>query len=116
MTLLLIIRIIAILVGTLTLAFLWLGLTANSDIFLAPDIVLAVLLVGTALLPDQRLAVLGMLVAFAYTAGIFSLSVAIAVVRGPFNAATLVGLFIAVACVLLLGYRCYAERSYERLT
>ena len=104
-------RTFALLIGGLTLAFLALDLTANRDLFLPADIVLGVLLIGAALLPDRKVAALGMLVGFAYTAGVFSISVTIAVVRGPFNIGTAVGLAVTVLLTALLGWRLLGERG-----
>lgn len=103
MTLILVARIVALFVGGLTLVFLALDLTANRDLFLPADIVLGVLLIAAALFPNQRAAALCMLISFAYTAGVFSVSVTIAAVRGPFNISTAVGLATTILLVILLG-------------
>ena len=108
-TLTLLARVFALLVGGLTLAFLALDLTANRALFLPADVVLGVLLIGAALLPNRRVAALGMLVGFAYTAGVFSISATIAVVRGPFNISTALGLAVTVFFVVLLGWKLLGE-------
>lgn len=102
-------RIFALLVGGLTLTFLALGLTADLELFLPADIVLGVLLIGAALLPNRKVAALGMLIGFAYTAGVFSISVTIAAVRGPFNISTAVGLAVTVFFTALLGWMMFKE-------
>ena len=107
----LITRVSALLIGGLTLVFLALDLTANLELFLPADIVLGVLLIGAALLPNRRTAALGMLIGFAYTAGVFSISVTIAVVRGPFNISTAVGLAVTVLFTILLGRRLLGEQA-----
>jgi hypothetical protein len=93
---------IGMIIAVLTLVFLVLDLTANADIFLVPDLVLAAILIGAALIPNPQLAALGLLLGYAYTAGVFSLSVAIAVVRGPMTLSTVVGLAVTVVCAALL--------------
>ena len=104
-------RVFALLVAGLTLAFLALDLTANRELFLPADIALGVLLIGAALLPSRKAAALGMLVGFAYTAGVFSISVTIAVVRGPFNIGTTVGLAVTVLFTVLLVLRLLDEQA-----
>lgn len=104
-------RIFAVLVAGLTLLFLALDLTTNRDLFLPADVVLGVLLIGAALLPNRKVAALGMLVGFAYTAGVFSISVTIAAVRGPFNISTTVGLAVTVLFTVLLCWQLLEEQT-----
>ena len=111
MTLLSAARGVGLATAGLTLLFLALDLTANRDLFLYPDLALGALLVGAALVPNPRFAALGLLVGFAYTAGVFSLSVAVAAASGSVNVSTTLGLAVAVLFVYLLWPWCLARVS-----
>ena len=67
--------------------------------FLAPDLLAIVLLGGAAVAPAKSGAAPVLLVALAYAAGIFSVSVSLSLIEGALNGRTVVGL---AACVLAI--------------
>ncbi len=92
-------RTAAILVGAITILFILLGLTQNVELFGPADIVLGLILIATALVPDPKLACLGMLVGFSYTAGVFSLSITATALDGTLSGASTLGLVVCVVFI-----------------
>lgn len=72
--------------------------------FLVPDVLVAVLLGGSASLP-RRLAAPAMLFAFAWTAGVITVSLFSYVVRGEFAVGNLALILVSVAMAVPLAYR-----------
>ncbi|MBE9052225.1 hypothetical protein IQ243_17695 [Nostocales cyanobacterium LEGE 11386] len=96
-------RTFAILVGAITIIFIILGLTQNVDLFGVADIVLGIILITAAFVPRPKLACLGMLVGYSYTAGVFSLSITATFLDGAFNVASTLGLIVCIIFIYVLG-------------
>ncbi|AFZ29253.1 hypothetical protein Glo7428_0661 [Gloeocapsa sp. PCC 7428] len=99
---LLISRAFAVLVGAITLGFIILGLTQNVELFKPADIVLGFILMSTAIIPRPKLACLGMLIGYSYTAGVFSLSITASFLDGVINIASTVGLIVCITHIYML--------------
>ncbi|OKH29123.1 hypothetical protein [Chroogloeocystis siderophila] len=96
-------RTFAILVGTITILFIVLGLTQNADLFGPADIVLGFILIIAAMTPKSKLACLGMLIGYSYTAGVFSLSITATFLDGTVNIASTIGLIVCIIFIYVLG-------------
>jgi hypothetical protein len=96
-------RIFAILVGAITIMFIILGLTQNIDLFGPADIVLGIILIAAALIPRAKMAALGMLIGYSYTAAVFSLSITATLLDGAFNVASTLGLIVCILFIYILS-------------
>lgn len=79
--------------------------------FLVPDIAVAVLLTGAVLLP-KRMAPVGLIFAFAWTAGVITVSLCSYVVRGEFAWGNLALILTALATAAVLAG--HTARAGER--
>lgn len=106
MTLLTLARVIAVVVSTGTLAFLFLNGSWRSDnLFLVPDLILCALLIIAAAIPGPRAEPV-LIFAFGVSAGVFATSVSSYAIQGQLGAASLVGAITAgVLAVLLMRSR-----------
>ncbi len=82
--------------------FIVLGLTQNVDLFGPADIVLGFILITAAIIPRPKLACLGMLIGYSYTAGVFSLSITATFLDGTVNIASTLGLIVCIIFIYVL--------------
>ncbi|GAA1981168.1 hypothetical protein GCM10009718_17730 [Isoptericola halotolerans] len=95
-------RAVALALSAATFAFLFIHDTFRLDnLFLVPDLLLCLVLVIGALLP-RRSARPVLLAGFAAAAAVFSVSVASYAVRGDLGLASLLGVVLSLAMVVLL--------------
>lgn len=94
-------RIIAIVVGVITVVMVSLGLATNAELGPA-DVIFGLVLGVSALLPGRAIAATGMLTGFAGVTAIFVVSVTISVMTREFNPETTFAVVICAICTAIL--------------